>query len=146
MQPLDPHTLFSLFEKGDEEIYEEHGVQDTLKNPYVLMGMVLEGMHNYYIMDMMYMKRYPKKYKNVRSITKYRYFEKLYGYLLRINSKKFEDIYKIGESFEIATVFKGLDDLREYFQGIEHYEKCQTIKDYQDLLIEANFLLRKIRK
>lgn len=108
--------------------------------------MVLEGMHNYYIMDMMYMKRYPNKYKNVRNITKYRYFEKLYGYLLRINSKKFEDIYKIGESFEIATVFKGLDDLREYFQGIEHYEKCQTIKDYQDLLIEANFLLRKIRK
>ena len=146
MQPLDKDTLFSIFEQGDEEIYQEHKITGVMNNPYVLMGMVLEGMHNYYIMDMMYLKRYPKKYKNVRSITKYKYFEKLYGYLLRINSKKFEDIYKIGESFEIATVFKGLDDLREYFQSIEHYEKCQTIKDYQDLLIEANFLLRKIRK
>ena len=51
MQPVDPHKLFSLFEKGDEEVYKEHGVEEALKNPYVLMGMVLEGMENYQLMD-----------------------------------------------------------------------------------------------
>ena len=25
MNKLDPHTLFSLFEQGDEEVYKEHG-------------------------------------------------------------------------------------------------------------------------
>ena len=141
MQPVDPHKLFSLFEKGDEEVYKEHGVEDALKNPYVLMGMVLEGMENYQLMDVMYMHKYPDKYKNVRRITKYKYFSKLYGYLTRIDSTKFESIYKIGESFEIGNVFKGLDDLRDFFELIEHYEKCAVIKKYQDLLIEANYVL-----
>lgn len=142
MQPLDPHTLFALFEQGDEQVYQEHGMQDTLNNPYVLMGMVLQGMENYHLMDKMYMRRHPKMYENVRDITKYKYYTKLYGYLVRIDSKNFENIYKIGESFDISNVFVGLDELREYFQGIEHYEKCQVIKDYQDLLIEANFILK----
>ena len=142
MQPLDPHTLFALFEQGDEQVYQEHGMQDTLNNPYVLMGMVLQGMENYHLMDKMYMRRHPEMYENVRDLTKYKYYTKLYGYLIRISSNKFEDIYKIGESFDIANVFVGLDELREYFQGIEQYEKCQVIKNYQDLLIEANFILK----
>ena len=49
MQPLDPHTLFSIFEQGDEDIYKEHGLEDTLNNPFVLTGMVLRGVENYHI-------------------------------------------------------------------------------------------------
>ena len=51
MQPLDPHTLFSIFEKGDAEVYEEHNMTELLDNPYVLMGMVLRGVDNYHTMD-----------------------------------------------------------------------------------------------
>ena len=36
MQPLNPHTLFSIFEKGDEEIYKEHNMEELLDNPFVL--------------------------------------------------------------------------------------------------------------
>ena len=36
MQKLNPHTLFSIFEKGDEEVYKEHGAEDLLDNPFVL--------------------------------------------------------------------------------------------------------------
>ena len=68
MQPLDPHTLFSIFEQGDEMVYKEHGVEDALENPYVLMGMVLRGMENYHIMDTMYRKQYAKQYEKVRKI------------------------------------------------------------------------------
>lgn len=142
MKAMDPHSLFSIFEKGDEEVYEEHGLQDTLKNPYVLMGMVLEGMQNYHLMDMMYMHKYPKKYKGVRNITKHKYFSKLYGYLVRIDSKKFESIYTIGESFDIGNVFVALEDLLQHFVDVEQYEKCQIVKNYQDLLIEANLLVK----
>ncbi len=46
MNKLDPHSLFSLFAKGDEEVYKEHGVENTLKNPYVLLNMVTRGMDN----------------------------------------------------------------------------------------------------
>ena len=134
MQPIDPNTLFSIFEHGDEEIYKEHGLEDTLNNPFVLMGMVLRGIENYHMMDMMYMRQYPEHYKKVRSITKYKYLDKLYGYLERIDSTKFETVYKIGESFEKENVLGGLNYLRLYFENIEQYEKCVVIKRYIDLL------------
>ena len=134
MQPIDPNTLFSIFEQGDESIYKEHGIEDTLNNPYVLMGMVIRGVENYHMMDIMYQKQYPREYKNVRNITKYKYYTKLVNYLTRIDSLKFSEAYKIGESFESGEAFVGLDVLRKYFEGIEQYEKCAIIKRYQDLL------------
>lgn len=134
MQPIDPNSLFSIFEHGDEEIYKEHGIEDTLNNPFVLMGMVLRGIENYHMMDMMYMRQYPAQYKNVRKLTRYKYLNKLYSYLEKIDSTKFESIYKIGESFEKDNILGGLDYLRLYFEQIEQYEKCAVIKRYIDLL------------
>jgi len=136
MQPIDPHTLFSIFEQGDEQVYEENGVQGALNNPYVLMGMVLKGLENYSIMDMMYKKRYPEQYNEVRDTIKYRYYSKLYKYLSRIQLDKLEDIYKIGESYNSESVFISLEGLKMFFQDIEQYEKCAVIKNYQDLLID----------
>lgn len=135
MQPIDPNTLFSIFEQGDEEIYKEHGVEEHLQNPFVLMGMVLRGIDNFHMMDMMYMRQYPSHYKKVRNLTKYKYFNKLYGYLLRIDSNSFEDIYKIGESFDSKQTKNGLDILRVYYERLEEYEKCAVIKKYIDLLL-----------
>ena len=147
MNGIDPHSLFSIFEQGDEEVYKEHGVEDTLKNPYVLMGMVLKGIENYYMMDIMYSRQYPEHYKNVKASVKFKYFNKLYSYLKRIDSTKFETIYKIGESFEKDEALGGMDVLRFYFEELEHYEKCAVIKRFQDLLRETlveNVLVPKL--
>ena len=146
MQPLDKDTLFSIFEAGDEEIYKEHGVEDQLNNPFVLMGMVLRGVENYAIMDMMYMRRHPEHYKNVRDLTKYKYFTKLYQYLDRIDSTRFNKIYKIADSFGRDETFMGLETLLRYFEKIEHYEKCATIKRYQDLLLDTYIEENSIKK
>ena len=110
MHKLDPQTLFSIFEQGDEMIYKEHGVEDALENPYVLMGMVLRGMENYHIMDAMYTKQYPKQYKKVKKMVQYKYFNKLYSYLTRIEKVTLESIFRIGESFEKGSVFLSLDN------------------------------------
>lgn len=134
MQPIDPNTLFSIFEQGDEEVYKEHGVEEHLNNPFVLMGMVIRGIDNYHMMDIMYMRQYPEQYKNVRRITRYKYYNKLYTYLKRIDSTNFDSIHSIGESFERGEAFLGLDHLRKYFEAVEEYEKCAVIKRYQDLL------------
>ena len=136
MQPIDPNTLFNIFEQGDEQIYQEHGMEDQLTNPFVLMGMVLRGIDNYRMMDMMYLKQYPGPYKKVRGITKYKYYNKLYSYLTRIDSLNFNKVYKIGESFEIGEVYSCLDLLRVYYEEIEQYEKCAVIKKYIELLVE----------
>ena len=134
MQPIDPNTLFNIFEQGDEQVYKEHGMEDALNNPFVLMGMVLRGIENYHMMDMMYLKQYPGPYKKIRNLTKYKYYNKLYSYLTRINSTNFDKIYKIGESFDRKDVDYCLDHLRVYFEKLEEYEKCAVVKRYIDLL------------
>lgn len=116
MNKLDPHTLFSLFEQGDEEVYKEHGVESTLSNPYVILNMVTRGMDNYSIMDMLYMKNNPVSYKQVRSNVKFKYFTKLFNYLDRLNIESIRDTkYVIGESYDLPNLIAKLDDLRLFF-------------------------------
>lgn len=140
MNKLDPHTLFSLFEQGDEEVYKEHGVESTLSNPYVILNMVTRGMDNYSIMDMLYMKNNPVSYKQVRSNVKFKYFTKLFNYLDRLNIESIRDTkYVIGESYDLPNLIAKLDDLRLYFEEYELYEKCLVIKNTIDLLYEQAY-------
>lgn len=134
MQPIDPHTLFSIFDQGDEAVYRENGVEDVLNNPYVLIGMVIRGLENYQIMDKMYTRSYPKEYQEVRDSVKLKYYNNLYQYLLRIDSTSFESVYAIGEAYDIRQVVLGLDTMLYFFEQLEMYEKCFTIKAYIDLV------------
>jgi hypothetical protein len=137
MQQLDPHTLFSIFEQGDEEIYKEHGMEDVLNNPYVLIGMVIRGLENYTIMDMMYMRSYPEQYKSVRDTVKLKYYNGLYAYLTRIKLDSFEARYTVGETYDSQDVLFGLDTLLYFYEELEMYEKCAVIKQYMDLVRES---------
>ena len=134
MNKLDPHTLFSIFEQGDEQVYEEHGLEDTLNNPYVLMGMVLQGLENFTLMDIMYTRHYGENYKRVKTTIKHKYYNKLYGYLERIDSNNFDSIHKIGESFDKQAVNIALATLIVHYELLEEYEKCAVIKKYMDHL------------
>ena len=137
MQQLDPRTLFSIFEQGDEEIYKEHGMEDVLNNPYVLIGMVIRGLENYTIMDMMYMRTYPEQYKELRDTVKLKYYNGLYSYLTRIKLDSFEARYTVGEAYDSQDVLFGLDTLLYFYEELEMYEKCAVIKRYMDLVRES---------
>lgn len=137
MQQLDPHTLFSIFEQGDESVYREHGMDDVLNNPYVLIGMVIKGLENYQIMDMMYIRSYPEQYKEVRNTVKLKYYNGLYAYLTRINIDSFEAKYTIGEAYDSQDVLFGLDTMLYFYEELEMYEKCAVVKRYMDLVRES---------
>ena len=124
MQKLDPHTLFQIFEKGDEEVYKEHGMEDQLKNPFVLMGMVLKGLENYKLMSIMYKNNFPKEFERNEGFIKAKYYNTLYKYLERIDSYQFENLYSIGESFEASKVKMAL----------EHFLYCAVVKRFIDHL------------
>ena len=140
MQPLDKNTLFSIFEAGDEQVYKEHGIEDMLKNPYVLMGMVMQGFQSYFTMDLLYQRNFPKEYKKAAKGIKYTYYNKLYGYLVRIDSDEDQSMYRIGETYQKEEVEAALDLLRVYFEEIEEYEKCAVIKKYIDLLTGSGII------
>ncbi len=139
MNKLDPHSLFSLFEKGDEEVYKEHGVENTLNNPYVLLNMVTRGMDNYSVMDMLYMKNKPEEYKQVRGNVKYKYLVRLFKYLERLDIESIENNrYTIGESYDLPNLIVRLDDLRLFFEKYEEYERCSVIKDTITMLYDQS--------
>lgn len=139
MQALDPKSLFSIFEQGDEAVYKEHGLTEVLNNPFVLMGTVVRGIENYGMLDLIYTKQFPKDYPRVRGKVKKAYFNKMYGYLDRLDSKEFDDKYEIGTSFDYQEVIGALSILLTYFEEVEHYEKCAVIKNYIDHILDKVF-------
>ena len=136
MQPIDPHTLFSIFEQGDEQVYRDSGVEDTLNNPFVLMGTVLNGLENYNLMDILFTKKYGEEYDNIRDSVKYKYYVRMYNYLNRIDNNSFDEKHDIGTAFDHNAVIGALAVLLKFFEGIEHYRKCAVIKRYLDYLLE----------
>lgn len=134
MNKLDPNTFFSIFEANDELVYKEHQVEDLLENPYVLIGMVIRGLENYNLIDMMYLKSYPEQYQRVREIVKHKYFNGLYKYLVKLDSKENKGEFKIGDSFDRESVLYGLGTLLQFYEELEEYEKCAVIKRYMDIV------------
>lgn len=134
MQPLDKNALFSIFEAGDEQVYQENNVSDLLDNPYVLIGMVVRGVENWYLMDLMYKRSYPQQYTKVRRTIQRRYFLRLVSYLERLDINTFSTVYTIGDSFDSQEVHSTFNMIIKYFESIEMYEQCATVKSYLDLL------------
>jgi len=135
MQNLNPDTLFSIFEAGDEEVYKENNVDYLLKNPYVLIGMVVRGIDNYKLMDIIYTRNYPRIYKRHRSKVKLKYYNNLYNYLCRIDIGNITNEFAIGEDYEVEASRDRLNELLFYFENLEHYEKCADIKKVLDKLL-----------
>lgn len=134
MNKLNPHTLFSIFEKGDEEVYKENQMEGLLDNPYVLIGMVVSGVENYYFIDEIYNNKDPKRYAKVKSNIKYKYFTKVFKYLTRLSLDELDTKYGIGTDYELDRSINALNDLLFYFEDMEEYEKCALIFQYTDLL------------
>ena len=144
MNKLDPHSLFSIFEKGDEEVYKEHGEEDVLDNPFVLMNMVTRGLENYEFMRIIYKRNFKEQFEGVEHLVKNKFYDKLYGYLLRVNVESIEDVYVIGETYERAEARSALDTLLDYYLEREEYERCSIIARYIEMLVleEVNSFLK----
>ena len=140
MNKLDPHTLFAIFEKGDEEVYKENKVEGLLNNPYVLIGMVVNGVENFYFIDSIYTQKDPKRYARVKDNIKYKYFTKVFNYLKRLPLDTLDERYGIGEDYELDRSISALNDLLYYFESLEEYEKCALIFQYSDLLHHKKLL------
>lgn len=143
-QELDPHSLFSIFEQGDEEIYKEHNVTAVLDNPYVVIGMVTRSVQNYYIMEAMYRKAHKRLYDEAKPRIKFKYYGKLYNYLKRLEINSFSTIYSVGDGYDLTATLFALDDILKYYESIEYYERCAFIKPFIDIL-ESKNLKRELK-
>ena len=133
MKKLDTNQLFDIFQIGDEEIYKEHQAEDILDNSFVLFGMVIKGVENYYIIDQLYQKKYQEQYDSVRDSIKLKYFIGLVRYLERIGEIPEDTLYIIEDEFGLQAIDYALQEMLDLFIEVEHYEKCTILSKFQRL-------------
>jgi hypothetical protein len=133
VKDLNADNLFNMFSLGDEEIYKENGVEDVLDNSFTLFGMVVRGVENYFIVDQLYKVRFAKDYDRVSESIKLKYFTGLIRYLERVDRLQSDTLSSLEDEFSPQAIKYALEEMLEFFEGIEYYENCALIKKYYDL-------------
>jgi hypothetical protein len=133
MKKLNSDDLFNIFSIGDEEIYKEHKIEEVMDNSFILLGMVIRGVENYYIIDKMYDRRYGQYYDSVRDSIKLKYFNGLVNYLERAGTIQSDTVEDLIDEFGPQAINYALEELLEFYKELEMYEKCAIIFKFYEL-------------
>lgn len=130
---MDIDKLFELFSVGDTEVYKENGVIDILDNTYILIGMVVKGVENYYIIDQIYTARYGELYLSTRENIRLKYFNGLYQYLERVNIEEGDTLENLLDEFGPQAIYYAFQEMLECFLEVEEYLKCAKIQKFLEI-------------
>jgi hypothetical protein len=136
MKKLNSEDLFNIFSIGDEEIYREHKIEDMMDNTFILFGMVVRGVENYFIIDKMYASRYQERYDSVRENIKLKYFNGLVNYLERIEVLQSDTVEDLIDEFGPQAINYALEELLEFYKELEMYAKCAIIFKFYQLFFK----------
>ena len=136
MKKLNSNDLFNIFSIGDEEIYKEHKIEDMMDNTFILFGMVVRGVENYFIIDKMYANRYQERYDSVRENIKLKYFNGLVNYLERVKDIKADTVEELKDEFGPQAIKYALEEMLEFYKELEMYEKCAIIFKFYELFFK----------
>lgn len=136
MKKLNSDDLFNIFSVGDEEIYKEHRIEDIMDNTFILFGMVVRGVENYFIIDKMYANRYQERYDSVRENIKLKYFNGLVNYLERAKDIKADTVEELKDEFGPQAIKYALEEMLEFYKELEIYEKCAIIFKFYELFFK----------
>lgn len=136
MKKLNSKDLFNIFSLEDEPIYKEHKVEEVLDNTFVLFGMAIRGVENYFIIDKIYINRYGKDYDSVSESIKLKYFNGLVNYLERIDKLQSETILALKDEFGLQAIKYALEEMLDFYTEIEYYEKCAIIFKFYQLFFK----------
>ena len=127
MKDLDGDSLFSIFDRGDEEVYTDTKHNVDLSDNALLMGMVIRGVDNYFLLDKIYFNRYGEYYLSVKEKIKLKYFIRLLEYLTRVNEISLETISYIVDEFGLKAIIYSLQSMLSLFEEKEMYEDCTVV-------------------
>ena len=136
MKKLNSDDLFSIFSVGDEEIFKEHKIGNMMDNTFILFGMAVRGVENYFIIDKMYAHRYQERYDSVRENIKLKYFNGLVNYLERVKDIKADTVEELVDEFGPQAIKYALEEMLEFYKELEMYEKCAIIFKFHELFFK----------
>ena len=133
MKKLDSQNLFKAFsleEDGSKELPE------IPNDSFILFGTVLRGVESFYIIDQLYQMRYKDQYELVREKIKLKYFSGLMKYIDRIDNMSLDTVMYIEDEFGGQAIKYALEEMLQFFEQIEYYEQCITLKKYFDIFLQ----------
>ena len=136
MKKLNSDDIFSIFSLGDEEVYKEHKVEGVMEDPFVLFGMAVRGVENYFIIDRIYNNRFGEKYDSVRDSIKLKYFNGLIRYLERVDLSQLETASELKDEFGLQAIKYALEEMLDFYEEKEMYEKCAIIFKFYELFFK----------
>ena len=136
MKKLNSDDLFNIFSIGDEEIYKEHKIEDMMDNTFILFGMVVRGVENYFIIDKMYANRYQERYDSVRESIRLKYFNGLVNYLERVKDIQSDTVEELMDEFGPQAIKYALEEMLDLYEEKEMYEKCAIIFKFYELFFK----------
>ena len=133
MKKLNSDDLFNIFSIRDEEVFKEHHIEDLLDNSFILFGMAVRGVENYFIIDKMYANRYGERYDSIRDSIKIKYFNGLVNYLERVEDIQSDTVEELKDEFGPQAIKYALEEMLNLYEEIEMYEKCAIIFKFYEL-------------
>jgi len=97
--------------------------------------MVTRGLENYDLMRILYLRNYKEQFERVEHSIKDKYYNKLYGYLQRIDIDSADGVYAIGDSYERNSAQRALQTLLDHYEDKEQYERCSIVVKYIQMLL-----------
>ena len=133
MKKLDSQNLFKAFSlEGDNT----NDLPEVPNDSFILFGTVLRGVESFYIIDQLYQMRYKDQYELVREKIKLKYFSGLMKYIDRIDDMSLDTVMYIEDEFGGQAIKYALEEMLQFFEQIEYYEQCITLKKYFDIFLE----------
>lgn len=136
MKKLNSNELFEIFSQGDEQVYADNGVEDILDSSFILFGMVVRGVENYFIIDKIYSNRYGEHYQSLSDSIKLKYFNGLISYLHRIDITQSDTLLQLQDEFGPQAIKYALEELLEFYEQKELYEQCAIIFKFFNIFFE----------
>ena len=136
MKEIDGDSLFSIFENGDQEVFNELYYASDINNSFIALGTLIRGVDNYILIDKIYRNRYGKDYDAFKDKLKLRYFLGLIAYLKCVNNFDNETARALLDEFGESCVIYNFQELLSFFEQQEEYEKCILLKKYLDIFLK----------
>lgn len=127
---LDPNKIFDIFDQSDQQVYIENDVQGLLQDSLsVLMG-ISQQLVCYQILDTVYTDQQDSTYNQIRYNVKTKYFIRLYNQLITIDLDKLNNDKDKLQQQDREKCIISLQQILQYLEQIEHYEKCSVVLKY----------------
>lgn len=136
MKSLDGDSIFSIFDVIHQE--EFHHTEPT--NNFLIMGSIIRGVDNYFLLDQLYTNRYKERYFSVKDILKLKYFIQLVNKLRRVNEFEVKTASLLIDEFGRSTIVYVFQYLLSYCKEQELYEDCIIIKKYFDIFTQNSLI------